>query len=55
MCGDKRTSGSNKVAIFFNSKRFVYPAPSSSEIDLYVNTSFFPLQAIPNAFIDDNS
>ena len=39
--GDINPKLSNKVAIFFNSKRFIYPVPSSSEIDLYVNISSF--------------
>ena len=51
MYGGKNPNGSNKVVIFFNSKRFVYPVSSSSEIDLYVNTSSFAFQMIPNVLM----
>ena len=51
MYGGKNPNGSNKAVIFFNSKRFVYPVPTSSEIDLYVNTSSFAFQMIPNVLM----
>ena len=51
MYGGKNPNGSNKAVIFFNSKRFVYPVPSSSEIDSYVYTSSFAFQMIPNVLM----
>ena len=51
MYGGKNPNGSNKAVIFFNSKRFVYPVPSSSEIDSYVYTSSSAFQMIPNVLM----